>query len=410
VATDQINRSSDQGGVEAERRAPMRAPSPRPFDDAGAAIDEADAIALERRGEGSAEAQRERGEAEEEKPESAWSRIKRHRVAAGIVALVAMAVIAAALLWWLNARQYETTDDAFIDGRPSAISALVAGAITGVPVSDNQAVKAGDLLATIDDRDYRAAVAQAKAQVAQAEAAIANASAQANAQQAQIDIASRQVTEAQAALAFSKDQDARAQQLVKTGAGTVQNAQQTSSDLRQKQAAYDAAQAGLAQAQKQLQVFAAQRQSAEGQLQQAHAQLDQAEANLSRTRLVAPFEGRVTKLTAALGAYATPGQTLMMIVPLDLWVTANYRETQLADMRPGQKATIEIDAYGRSFPGHVDSIQAGSGAAFSLLPAENATGNYVKVVQRVPVKIVFDRPPDLELGPGMSVVPSVKAR
>jgi membrane fusion protein (multidrug efflux system) len=100
----------------------------------------------------------------------------------------------------------------------------------------------------------------------------------------------------------------------------------------------------------------------------------------------------------------------MMLVPLDLWVTANFKETQLASMRPGQKTKIEIDAYGRSFPGHVDSIQAGSGTAFSLLPAENATGNYGKVVQRVPVKIVFDRPPDVELGPGMSVVPSVKVR
>ena len=126
--------------------------------------------------------------------------------------------------------------------------------------------------------------------------------------------------------------------------------------------------------------------------------------------LVAPFKGRVTQLTAAKGAYATPGQALMLIVPLDVWVTANFRETQLADMHPGQPATIWVDAYGRSFKGHVDSIQAGSGTAFSLLPAENATGNYVKVVQRVPVKIVFDRMPDLELGPGMSVTPSVKVR
>ena len=154
----------------------------------------------------------------------------------------------------------------------------------------------------------------------------------------------------------------------------------------------------------------AQRRNGEGQLRQAQAQLDQAKANLSRVTLTASVAGRVTKLTAAKGAYAVPGQTLMMLVPLDLWVTANYKETQLASMRPGQKTKIEVDAYGRSFPGHVDSIQAGSGTAFSLLPAENATGNYVKVVQRVPVKIVFDRRPDVELGPGMSVVPSVKVR
>jgi membrane fusion protein (multidrug efflux system) len=262
--------------------------------------------------------QADREREDEGKQDGVWTRIKRHPVAAILVALSLIGVLIAGVLWWLNARQYENTDDAFIDARPSAISALVAGAITSVPVTDNQVVQAGDLLATIDDRDYQAALAQAKAQVAQAEAAIATAVAQSNAQQAQIDAAGRQVAEAQAALTFSQEQDARAQQLVKTGAGTVQNAQQTSSDLRQKQAALDAAEATLSQAQKQLQVLAAQRQSAEGQLGQARAQLAQAETNLSRVRLVAPFRGRVTKLTAAIGAYATPGQTLMMIVPLDL--------------------------------------------------------------------------------------------
>jgi membrane fusion protein (multidrug efflux system) len=377
------------------------------MDDAGLAIEER-AEAPSSRDDQPREADRKHEDKDER--DGVWTRIRRRPVIAIVIVLALIGALVVGVLWWLNARQYENTDDAFIDARPSAISALVAGAITSVPVTDNQIVQAGDLLATIDDRDYQTAVAQAKAQVAQAEAAIATAVAQSNAQQAQIDAAGRQVTEAQAALTFSQEQDARAQQLVKSGAGTVQNAQQTSSDLRQKQAALDAAQATSAQAQKQLQVLAAQRHSAEGQLSQARAQLAQAETNLSRVRLVAPFRGRVTKLTAANGAYATPGQTLMMIVPLDVWVTANFRETQLADMRPGQKTSIEIDAYGRTFPGHVDSLQAGSGAAFSLLPAENATGNYVKVVQRVPVKIVFDRLPDLELGPGMSVVPSVKVR
>ena len=118
----------------------------------------------------------------------------------------------------------------------------------------------------------------------------------------------------------------------------------------------------------------------------------------------------MTQLTAAKGVYATPGQALMLVVPLDVWVTANFRETQLADMHAGQPANLCVDAYGKCFPGHVDSIQAGSGTAFSVLPAENATGNYVKVVQRVPVKLVFNKQPDLELGPGMSVTPSVKVR
>ncbi len=172
----------------------------------------------------------------------------------------------------------------------------------------------------------------------------------------------------------------------------------------------DAAQAALLQAKRQLAVLAAQREVGEAQRAQAKAQLALADANLSRTVLAAPFGGRVTELTAAKGAYATRGQTQMLVVPLDVWVTANFRETQLADMRPGQPADLCVDAYGKCFPGHVDSIQAGSGTAFSLLPAENATGNYVKVVQRVPVMLVFDRRPDLELGPGMSVTPTVKVR
>ncbi len=137
----------------------------------------------------------------------------------------------------------------------------------------------------------------------------------------------------------------------------------------------------------------------------------QADANLGRTELRATVDGRVAKLTAAVGALAAPGQAIMVVVPLDVWVTANFKESQLADMRVGQPVDISIDAYGgRVFTGHVDSVQAGSGTAFSLLPAENATGNFVKVVQRVPVKITFDQRPDVQLGPGMSVVPRVTVR
>ena len=339
-----------------------------------------------------------------------WTWFAAHRVASVILIALLIAAAAAGVAWWLRAQHYEETDDAFIDARPSAISANVAGAIVDVPVTDNEIVAPGQVLVRLDDRDYRAAQAQAKAQIAQAEAAMQSTKAQTVAQQAAIDQMSLGVTQAQAALTFSRDQNTRAQTLLKQGSGTLQQSQQADSDLRQKQAAFDAAEAGLSQAKKQLAVISAQRQIAEAQRSQAEAQLAQANANLSRTTLTAPFKGRVTQLTAAKGAYAAPGQTLMLIVPLDVWVTANFRETQLADMRPGQPATIWIDAYSRAFKGHVDSIQAGSGAAFSLLPAENATGNYVKVVQRVPVKIVFDEIPDLELGPGMSVTPSVRVR
>jgi membrane fusion protein (multidrug efflux system) len=158
-------------------------------------------------------------------------------------------------------------------------------------------------------------------------------------------------------------------------------------------------------------VLRTQRAVAQGQLEQAKAAHDLAEANLARTAIKAPTAGRITKLTAAKGDYAQIGQSLMMFVPLEVWVAANFKETQLADMRPGQPVEIHVDAYpGRSFRGHVASIQDGSGAAFSLLPPENATGNYVKVVQRIPVKIVFDQEPDVYLGPGMSVIPYVKVR
>jgi membrane fusion protein (multidrug efflux system) len=336
--------------------------------------------------------------------------IASHKLATIAIVLLFLAAIAGGVAWWLNGSQYESTDDAFVDARPSAISAEVAAAITDVPVNDNEIVKPGQVLARLDDRNYVAAQAQAKAQIAQAEALISSAEAQTTAQQATVNQMSEQVTQAQAALAYSKDQHQRAETLLKQGAGTLQQAQQANSDLIQKQAALDAAQAALTQAKRQLAVLAAQRQTGEAQRKQGEAQLAQADANLSRTVLTAPFEGRVTQLTAAKGVYATPGQTLMQIVPRDVWVIANFRETQLADMHSGQPVTLCIDAYGKCFPGHVDSIQAGSGTAFSLLPPENATGNYVKVVQRVPVKLVFNKQPGLLLGPGMSVTPSVKVR
>lgn len=341
---------------------------------------------------------------------SFWDRVRQHKIAVIIALAILVIGAVAAIIWYLHARNYESTDDAFIDGRPVQVSPEVSGNIVSVPVTDNQRVKPGDLLAAIDPRDYQAAVAQADAQIAQAKASIASSRAQIETQKAQVDQARKQVVQAQAALSFSRDQNNRAQQLVKTGFGTVQNAQQTASDLRSKQAAYDAAIASRDAAQRQIDVLESQVASGEAQLRQAQAQKSKAQADLTRTQLHATVDGRVTRLSAAIGAAAAPGQALMVLVPNALWVTANFKETQLRLMRPGQPVDIEIDAYGRSYHGHVESLQAGSGTAFSLLPAENATGNYVKVVQRVPVKLVFDHLPDVEIGPGMSVVPTVKVR
>jgi membrane fusion protein (multidrug efflux system) len=337
--------------------------------------------------------------------------LRRHPVATVLIIVLALLVVAAAILWWLNARNYESTDDAFIDARTVTISAQISGLITDVPVTDNQAVKAGTVLVRIDDSDYRVSLEQARARVAQAEAAIANADAQIEAQSAKIDQAEKQVVQAKAALDFAGKQNQRDQALAKTGAGTEEAAQQAASTYAQDKAAYASAGANVVAAQKQTAVLEAERKSDLAQLQQAKASRHQAEVTLSRTEITAPVDGYATAISAATGAYAQPGQALMMFVPKNVWVTANFKETQLDLMRPGQSVDIRIDAYpDHAFHGHVDSIQAGSGTAFSLLPPQNATGNYVKVVQRVPVKIVFDKPPDVYLGPGMSVVPRVKVR
>ena len=330
-----------------------------------------------------------------------------------VLLLVISGIIVAALLagWWLHARNYESTDDAFIDSRTVQISAQVAAAIVDVPVTDNQLADAGAELVRLDDRDYVAQRDQAQAQVKQAQASVDNLAAQIEAQQAKVDQAHKQVVQAQAALTFARQQADRYRQLANKGSGTVEQAQQYESSLQQSDAGLAAAQANATAVEKQIGVLQAQRELAFGQLAQARATLEQAQANLSRTIITAPVAGRVTKLTAAKGGYAAVGQALMMFVPREVWVTANFKETQLDFMRPGQPVDIAIDAYpGRRFAGHVDSVQSGSGTAFSLLPAENATGNYVKIVQRVPVKITFDKIPDVLLGPGMSVVPTVKVR
>lgn len=357
-----------------------------------------------------ADADEDTSDKDEHKLSAALVSLRKHRVAFGALTVVFIGAIVAGVLWYLHARHFESTDDAFIDGRPATVSPEVTGKIVSVPVNDNQLVRAGDLLAKIDARDYQAAVQQADALIEQAEASIANYQAQVEAQNSQIEGATHQVDEAKATLSFSNDQNTRGQQLLKTGFGTVQTAQQTASDLVSKTAALDAAKSAQLSAERQVNVLKAQIKGAQGQLNQARAQKATADANLSRTELHAAIDGRVTRLTAAVGAISTQGQALMVLVPLDLWVTANFKETQLADMRVGQSVSIEVDAYGRTLPGHIDSIQAGSGTAFSLLPAENATGNYVKVVQRVPVKITFDKRPDIELGPGMSVGPRVSVR
>jgi membrane fusion protein (multidrug efflux system) len=337
--------------------------------------------------------------------------IRRRRPIAVGIGLVLFALTAGTgSIYWGYAHRFESTDDAFIASRQIAIAPKVTGYVTQVPVTDNQHVAAGAVIARIDDRDYRIALAQASAQVAAAQASIQNIDAQIAVQQAQIIASQAQVEQAQATLVFAQQQSARYEALAQTGSGTVQNAQQYSSQLLQQQAALKSAQAALNVAQRQIESLKAQRSSADANLAQAIAQRGQAQLNLSYTIVTAAQAGRVVNLTAAPGEFAQAGANLSMFVPDELWVTANFKETQLDAMRPGQPVSMHIDAYPkRAIRGHVASVQPGSGTAFSLLPAENATGNYVKVIQRVPVKIVIDNPPaDVALGPGMSVVPSVR--
>jgi membrane fusion protein, multidrug efflux system len=330
-----------------------------------------------------------------------------------VVAIGAM-LLAAALgggyVYLDYAKHFQSTDDAFIAARQTALAPKVSGYLTAVPVTDNEHVATGDVIARIDDRDYRIALDQAEAQVASAQASIDNIDAQLQVQQAQISANEAQVDQAQAALVFAQQQAQRYQHLAQTGFGTVQNDQQWNSQEHQQQAALRSAQATLKLSQRQVEALKAQRNSALANLAQAQAQRDQAKLNLSYTTVTAAQPGRVVNLSAAVGQFAQPGTNLTMFVPDQIWVTANFKEIQLDRMRPGQPVTLRIDAYPeRALRGHVDSVQPGSGTAFSLLPAQNATGNYVKIVQRVPVKIVMDDPPsDVALGPGMSVVPTVR--
>jgi membrane fusion protein (multidrug efflux system) len=349
------------------------------------------------------------GSREERKPRRRGL-LRRRPVVFAIGALLLASALGGGYLYVDHITRFQSTDDAFIAARQFSIAPKVSGYLTAVPVTDNQHVKAGDVIARIDDRDYRTALEQAEAQVAAAQASIENIDAQLDVQQSQIAANQAQVDQAQAALVFAQQQAARYQHLEQTGYGTVQNSQQYTSQLHQQQAALASAQATLKLAQRQVEALKAQRNSAVASLAQAQAQRDQAQLNLSYTVVTAAQPGRVVNLGAAVGQFAQAGTDLTMFVPDEIWVTANFKENQLDHMRPRDRVTLTIDAYPeRRIRGHVDSVQPGSGTAFSLLPAQNATGNYVKIVQRVPVKIVMDDPPaDVALGPGMSVVPTAR--
>ncbi len=331
------------------------------------------------------------------------------RVAMVILPLL---VIGAGVYYYFAMRPYEDTDDAFIDGHVTAIAPQVPGRVVSLLVKDNQRVKQGDVLVELGPRDYEVRLAQARARLAgsktqfeQARAQVVVDEAKAEQEHAKVVVAEAEAERTQADL--KRYQGAESRSVSRTQLDSVGT--QARSTAAEVQVARNREKAAVAQAA----LSKAGVETAAADVQQAEAAVRQAELDLSYTKVVAPEDGFVTHRTVEVGAYVQTGQALLALVTEKVWVVANFKETQLTYMKPGQPVRIEIDAYpGKEFKGHVDSIQRGAGARFSLLPPENAAGNYVKVVQRVPVKIVFDSPPDPEftLGPGMSVVPVVRVR
>jgi membrane fusion protein (multidrug efflux system) len=321
-------------------------------------------------------------------------------------------LVLAGTLYWLDASHYVSTDDAFIDGNVSQVSAQISGRIMRLLVNDNQRVGGGQLLAEIDPRDAQAQVTKLQAQRDEAEAQVIQARAALPARAADVaqDEANVRVQEAQ--LRQSRSDLARYTR-INPRAITAQIIDQARASADAATAHLDGARSALAGARAQLAMARAQVATAEASLRSAAANLAEAELQLSYTRIVAPATGTIARRTVDLGNYVVPGQALMAVVQPECWVTANLKESQLTYLRTGQTATIQVDAFpDEKLTAHVDSVQSGTGAVFSSLPAENATGNYVKVVQRIPVKLIFDGDPcaRLHLAQGMSVVPRIKVR
>jgi membrane fusion protein, multidrug efflux system len=310
-------------------------------------------------------------------------------------------------------RYLESTDDAYVKADSTIISPKVSGYIAEVLVGDNEKVKAGQLLARIDDRDFRAALDQAHADVDGSEAAVRNLDAQISLQAPIIEQGTADVAAAEANLQFAQEEQARYDGLMKTGSGTIQRAQQTDAALREKIAQLQHGKSGLLAAQRKVDVLTTERAKAVAQLDRARAVEAQAALNLSYTKITAPVEGTVGARSLRVGQYVQAGTQLMAVVPLDaVYVVANFKETQLTHVRNGQPVEIEIDSFhGTKLRGHVDSLSPASGLEFALLPPDNATGNFTKIVQRVPVKIVLDDHTLTGLlRPGMSAEPTVNTK
>jgi len=328
-----------------------------------------------------------------------------------LVAGAILAGIATSIYYFRYIAPYESTDDAFIDGHVISISSQVSALVAAVHIDDNQYVHKGDLLVELDPTDYAVALSQARGAEASARGKLEQA-------RASVDVAVSAVAEAQAQVDSAEakfenaDLDLKDYQGLDAQARSQRDVDTATANRKTAAADVEQAKAQLQAALSQVTYAKANVVSADGDYQRAQADTQQAEVNLGYCRIVAPTDGRITNKAVDPGDYVSRASALFQIVPENVWVTANFKETQLSDMQPGQLVTLVVDAYpDLTLQGKVDSVQAGTGSRFSVIPAENATGNFVKVVQRVPVKIRLDGDPNLDskhlLSPGMSVEPYV---
>lgn len=289
-------------------------------------------------------------------------------------------------------RFIEETDNAYVKADATAVAPKVSGYIREVLVNDNEVVVAGQLLANIDDRDFQIALLQAKADLEAADAAIRNVETQITLQHSLVDQAEAALKSSKAALAFARTEAERSEKLITNGAGTLSRAEQTASARDQADAAVARDEANVVATRNRIPVLETQKNQAVAQRHRIEAQVAQAELNLSYTRIIAPVDGTVGARTLRVGQLVNAGTQLMAVVPLhSIYVVANFKETQLTDVKAGQPVSMRIDSFpGVEVRGHVESLSPGSGSEFSLLPTDNATGNFTKIVQRIPVKISVD--------------------
>ena len=402
MSVDEVETTSRSPGRPHAERADETAPAPEAKPGAGKS-----APANHGNGNTAAAASRERARAKR--------RPKVFLIGSVVLALLAIGGV----YYWLTTRNIEETDDAYTDGRAITIAPQVSGVVVSLDVNDNQFVKKGQPLIHIDPRQYRI-------DREQAEGALATAKAQYHGQQyglevakknfpAQLEVAKAQLEQAQATRARTQADYDRQKALPKA-ATSQQDIDAAEAALKQAEAQVALADAQVTQnspVPERIGETDAAVSQLKGQVEQAQARLDQADLNLSWTVVTAPQDGWITKRNVETGNYVAPGQQIFSIVAPEVWITANFKESQLVDMRPGQHVSIKVDAYPHlRLEGHVDSIQLGSGSKFTAFPPENATGNFIKIVQRVPVKIVIDKglDPNIPLPLGISVEPTVTVR